>query len=66
MKKNDVLAESLKNFKLEKSNMAVIKGGMVFKVYSTTGLLLYDVDNQVYYNVLGQVVSTTEAALSQG
>ncbi|MDX9694382.1 MAG: hypothetical protein RBT49_01185 [Bacteroidales bacterium] len=63
MRNDDVLAQSLKDFTLEKGEMSAIKGGLVLKVYSTTGVLLYDCDNQVYYNALGQVVTTTEAAV---
>lgn len=64
MKNEDLLLESLKSFTLKKGEMKVIKGGKyTIKVYSSTGLLLYDIDNQVYYFPTGEVVSSTEACL---
>jgi hypothetical protein len=54
--------KSFENFTLKKGEMNVIKGGKtVIRCYSTTGLLLYDIDAQMYYDVLGNVVTTTEA-----
>ncbi|MGE4289939.1 MAG: hypothetical protein AB7E36_14735 [Salinivirgaceae bacterium] len=57
--------ESLKDFQLEKVDLNVVKGGVTaIRVVSTTGVLIYDIDNQVYYNIIGQVVTTTEAAVN--
>lgn len=62
MKNEDALMKSFENFTLKKGEMKVIKGGTtVIRCYSTTGLLLYDIDAQKYYDVLGNVVTKTEA-----
>ncbi len=54
----------LKDFKLEKADLSVIKGGEVFRMDSTTGPLMWHSDTNTYTNAIGVVVTEAEAVLT--
>lgn len=63
--KNTIMND-LKDFKLEKADLSVIKGGEVFRFDSTTGPLMWNSENNTYYDAIGNVVTQAEAVLTPG
>lgn len=62
MRKNiDELLESYQDFSLDRQQMSDVNGGYVVRLMSVTGYVFLNVDTQVYYDILGNVMDASHS-----